>query len=441
MLSNSLLCGSFSLLKSFVGKYEVLIEPNEDSDRLELEGKYLLVVSMEDIKLVKPENGQVFAQWEYKHLKKYGKSTGKFNLECGRASKTGPGKFIFVTNEGRKIFNHIHGNIQTLGSKKEGEPGTVGPPSPEKPSPPTSSAKKLSKKSHEAPAAIGKTSVPEYAVVDKSKKKKKRSSLMVYSSQDKDIATTTGVKAGVFRKLEENVYDTPILESIKPKQQTTEQKPADVPSGYSLPNFFDSAPTKTVTNANTASQQPQQVVDSPFGDEDPFAGYSVPMIDSASSTKQPAKVKPKGKNPFIDDPGYESPMVPDDQPMDWQESKLVQPAAKSETKEMITGDYDVPPELDDELVAFSTNPFSNSGNTYTSPFNKKPDYANDAMHVPSYTSTKDGMTTTTALSFESDEEDDSAVINPLLNVEDFGQYLNADGDDDMWADLVKLNVN
>ena len=83
------------------------------------------MVSLDDVKLVKPENGQVFAQWEYKHLKKYGKSTGKFNLETGRASKTGPGTFIFVTNEGRKIFNHIHGNIQMLGSKKEVESETV----------------------------------------------------------------------------------------------------------------------------------------------------------------------------------------------------------------------------------------------------------------------------------------------------------------------------
>ena len=47
--------------------------------------------------------------------------------------------------------------------------------------------------------APGKSSIPaaEYAVLDKSKKNKKRSSLMVYSSQDKDIATTTGVKAGI----------------------------------------------------------------------------------------------------------------------------------------------------------------------------------------------------------------------------------------------------
>ena len=96
--------------KFFAGKYEVLVEPNEDSDRLELEGKYLLVVSLEDVKLVKPESGQVYVKWEYKNLK-YGKSTGKFNLECGRASKTDPGKFIFVTNEGHKIFTHIHGNI------------------------------------------------------------------------------------------------------------------------------------------------------------------------------------------------------------------------------------------------------------------------------------------------------------------------------------------
>ena len=37
-------------------------------NRLELEGKYLLVVSLDDVKLLKPENGQVFAipHWEYK---------------------------------------------------------------------------------------------------------------------------------------------------------------------------------------------------------------------------------------------------------------------------------------------------------------------------------------------------------------------------------------
>ena len=424
-----------------------MVEPNEDSDRLELEGKYLLVISLDDIKLVKPENGQVFAQWEYKHLKKYGKSTGKFNLESGRASKTGPGTFIFVTNEGRKIFNHIHGNIQMLGSKKEVESETVEVQLPQKPLPQKSSAKSLPKKSHEAPAATGsKSSIPEYAVVDKSKKKKKkRSSLMVYSSQDKDIATTTGVKAGVFRKLDENVYDTPILESIKPKQQTAKQKLAsnvpvddDVP-GYTAPNFFDSAPTKTVTSVNTTSQETQQVTDSPVGDEDFFAGYSVPSFDSAPSVEEPVKVKPSGKNPFIDEPRYDTPIVPD-QPMEWQESKLAQPTAKSQPKQAITGDYDVPPEPDDELVAFSNNPFLNSSNTYHSPFDKKQDYAN-TMQIPSYTSSTDATVTTTAMSFESDEDDDGAVVNPLLNVEDFGQYLDADGDDDMWADLVKQKFN
>ena len=46
---------------------------------------------------------------------------------------------------------------------------------------------------------------------------------MVYSSQDKDIATTTGVKAGVFHNLDENVYDTFILESM---QEIAKQKPA-----------------------------------------------------------------------------------------------------------------------------------------------------------------------------------------------------------------------
>ena len=60
-----------------------------------------------------------------------------------------------------------------------------------------------------------------------------------------------------------------------------------------------------------------------------------------------------------------------------QESKFVQLTTKSKTKETVTGDYEVPPESDDdELVAFSNNPFSNSSNTYSSPFDKKQDHAN-----------------------------------------------------------------
>ena len=78
-------------------------------------------------------------------MKRYGKSTGKFNLESGRASKTGPGTFIFVTNEGRKIFYHIHGNIQMLGSKKEVESETVDVQLSHKPLAQSSSAKSLPK--------------------------------------------------------------------------------------------------------------------------------------------------------------------------------------------------------------------------------------------------------------------------------------------------------
>ena len=204
-----------------------------------------------------------------------------------------------------------------LGSKKEGGSDTVGAQSPNKSLPQSSMTRSSSKKSQEAPAAIGKTSIPEYAVVDKSKKKKKRSSLMDSTGQDKDIATTTGVKAGLFCKLEENVYDTSIIDSIKPKQQLAEQKPVDAPE-QSLPSFFVSAPTKTVTNADTHNQQPPEVMETPFSDEDPFAGYSVPTFDSAPPTQAPAKVKSPGKNPFFDDdddPRYEVPVMSDDQPM------------------------------------------------------------------------------------------------------------------------------
>lgn len=400
---------------------------------------------MDGVQLVKPENGQVFVHWDYKHLKKYGKSTGKFNLESGRASRTGPGKFVFVTEEGHNIFTQIHGNIQSLGSKKEGTVETAPTQAQSLPRP-SPQSRNLPRKSHEAPAAVGTNLIPEYAVVDKSKKKKKRSSMMSHTYHDSDIPTSTGAKAGVFRKLDENVYDTPILDSIKPKGQTSNKLPAGNVSfdddRYSTPSFFDSAPTKTVTKANTTSQQPQEEIESPFGDEDPFAGYASPSFDSAPSVQEPGKVKSSGKNPFftddhfIDNPGYEVPMLPE-QGMKWQENKLVQSVEKSETKMAVTGDYDVPPELD-ELAAFSTNPFSNSSNTYTSPFTTNHDYTN----VTHKASSNEGTTTTTALRFESDDEDeDGAVINPLLDVDDFAKYLNVDGDDDMWADLVQPKFN
>ena len=282
---------------------------------------------------------------------------------------------------------------------------------------------------------------------------------MVNSNQDGDIATTTGTKVGVFRKLDENVYDTPLLETIKPKQQTVKQSPAGIPpidddtNGYSTP-MFDSATTRTVTKQqpSVASQQPQ---DAPFGDEDPFTGYSTPSFDFVPSVHEPGKVKPSGKNPFIDEPEYEAPMVPD-QPIEWQDSKLVQ---STEEKKVVTGDYDIPPEPNDlvafssnpgdydippepdDLVAFSSDPFSNSSNTYTSLLDTKRDYVNDVTSAPSYNSSKDGTTTTTALSFESDDGDDDAVINPLLDVEDFAKYLDADGDDDMWANLLNQKFN
>ena len=55
----------------------------------------------------------------------------------------------------------------------------------------------------------------------KSKKKKKRSLFMGSSGQDKDIATTTGVKAGVFRKLKKMFT---ILPSLTPSSQGNNQQ-------------------------------------------------------------------------------------------------------------------------------------------------------------------------------------------------------------------------
>ena len=109
----------------------------------------------------------------------------------------------------------------------------------------------------------------------------------------------------MFRKPDENVYDTLILESIK---ETAINKSLQVM--YQLMTYLDilflslnfliqHLATKTViaTNINTTSPETQQVMDSPFGIP-LHAGCSVPSFDLACSIEEPVKVKPSGKNPF-----------------------------------------------------------------------------------------------------------------------------------------------
>ena len=371
----------------YIGKYEVEIEPNETSERLQLAGQYTLVIASDGVKLVHPDSGVEVTDWDYKYLKKYGKSTGKFNLETGRASKTGQGRLVFITTQGPQIFTQIHGNIQFLGSKKKSQAESGERRSKSLHIQPTDAATSQPKVAQEASASFDPTA--EYAVVDKSKKKKKRGgSISSHGKPDGSIATTTGIKAGTFRRISDNtpignnIYDTPIVQSIPTQQPIAEiQEPV------------------ALVNTQLSGKQDTKMI----GD------YDVPLLPSSNAgiSTSPASLSPSSGMP---------------------------------TSASFASD---------DLGQFSDDPFSNSGNIVTSPFgnNTDRDYdevppeqpERDYFNVSTFPASNNGTTTTTAFSFG--EDDDDTVFNPLVDVEDFGQYFETGGNDDIWADLVNPKFN
>lgn len=365
-----------------------MIESNETSERLQLGGKYTLVIASDGVKLIKPDSGVEVTDWDYKYLKKYGKSTGKFSMETGRASKTGQGKLVFTTTHGHEIFSLIHGNIQYLGSKKKAAQAesvqrskSLHIPS----QPPTRSQPKVP---HEAPPNFNPNA--EYAVVDKSKKKKKRGSITSQGKPEGTIATTTGIKTGTFRRISDDtpvgnhIYDTPMLQSV-PAQQHQQ-------------------PIAEVHEPVLASTQPQGSHQGTKRD------YDIPRSPS-SGPNSPTSLSPSSGSDMPTSPSFAS----------------------------------------DDLGQFSDDPFASSGNVVTSPFGNvnqdydvppepEHDYSNASAFPMSYSASSNDTTTTTAFSF-GDDDDDDTVINPLVDVEDFGKYFETGGNDDIWADLMNPKFN
>ena len=91
------------------------LEMNETVKRLKLTGMiYNLDITPEKITLITADSGAEVAQWQYRQIRTYGKSSGKFNFECGRTAATGHGAFIFKTTCSKEIFGVVHRNIKRI---------------------------------------------------------------------------------------------------------------------------------------------------------------------------------------------------------------------------------------------------------------------------------------------------------------------------------------
>lgn len=101
------------------GTYRVTLEENETSQRLNLSGAYNLEINPNTITLIAAHSGATIAVWQYKHIRTYGKASGRFNFEIGNTAPTGKGSFIFITTCSKEIFGVVHRNIKRLRKEKE----------------------------------------------------------------------------------------------------------------------------------------------------------------------------------------------------------------------------------------------------------------------------------------------------------------------------------
>ena len=106
----------------YPGTYRVTLELNESAQRLKFTAMiYNLEISPDHITLVAADSGADIAQWSYRQIRTYGKSSGKFNFECGRLTKTGVGNFVFKTTCAKEIFGVVHHNIKRIRKEMEEE--------------------------------------------------------------------------------------------------------------------------------------------------------------------------------------------------------------------------------------------------------------------------------------------------------------------------------
>ena len=96
------------------------LELNESARRLKFtEMIYNLDITPETITLIEASSGADVAQWKYRQIRTYGKSSGKFNFECGRTAETGASSFVFKTTCAKEIFGVVHRNIKCIRTEIE----------------------------------------------------------------------------------------------------------------------------------------------------------------------------------------------------------------------------------------------------------------------------------------------------------------------------------
>lgn len=101
------------------GTYRVTLEENETTEELDLHGSFNLVLAPTSLAIQDVNTGKPIYKWHYKNLKSFGKQSGRFNFEVGRAAQGGAGSYRCITTCSKEIFGVVNRNIKTIRERLE----------------------------------------------------------------------------------------------------------------------------------------------------------------------------------------------------------------------------------------------------------------------------------------------------------------------------------
>ncbi|XP_026158246.1 docking protein 1-like [Mastacembelus armatus] len=92
-------------------EFWVVIQKTDAATRCGLQGSYWLQIGPESL-LLKESQKNIVREWPYELLRRYGKDKLALTIEAGRRCHSGPGTFIFETQQAEKIFSLIQTTIK-----------------------------------------------------------------------------------------------------------------------------------------------------------------------------------------------------------------------------------------------------------------------------------------------------------------------------------------
>ncbi|PVD30527.1 hypothetical protein C0Q70_09794 [Pomacea canaliculata] len=88
-------------------QFKISIDPTKASEANNLRGNYLLMPTQDSLQLLESTGQKCICDWQYRQIRKFGKSKQCFRMEVGRTSSTGEGEFVFFTVDGESIVHFI----------------------------------------------------------------------------------------------------------------------------------------------------------------------------------------------------------------------------------------------------------------------------------------------------------------------------------------------